>query len=201
MMLAMKCLFNKKYITQATLDACINRCLAQRSEQRQQLKQTGIDFDIAPPILYTSMKLSVFTELELITDETIIRQLCVECDEILTTNNLVLTYNRTFLGKYKFCFIRYIAEDTFNLIFVFFSCRCRLGYTILTLVRTHIWAYRKAGNQPRKPTDSASSPSKITDRLLYILQEPPNVVDFLIEAVTIFHKKNYKKRTNNTVIE
>lgn len=61
--------------------------------------------------------------------------------------------------------------------------RFRSGYTILTLVRTHIWAYKKAGNRPRRPTDSVSSPSKITDRLLNILQRTSDNIDFLIEAV------------------
>lgn len=53
----------------------------------------------------------------------------------------------------------------------------------MTLVRTHIWAYKKADNKPCKPTASASSPSEITDRLLYILQQTPETIDFLFEAV------------------
>lgn len=57
------------------------------------------------------------------------------------------------------------------------------GHTILTLVRTHIFAYKKAGNRPRRPADSVSSPSKITDRLFQILQHTPGTVDFLTEAV------------------
>lgn len=99
MMLVMKCLHRKRHIDDATLQARVNQCLEERSKQQQQLKRPGANFDPNRSILYTAMKLNVFTEFELITDEIAILELCIECDGILMAKNLDLMYNHTFLGN------------------------------------------------------------------------------------------------------
>lgn len=101
MLLLMKNLHAKGYICDATLQSHIRPCLEERSQQRQQMKQRGIDFDANPAILYTAMKVCAFIDWELITDEKAMREISIECNEIVMATNLDLMQNRTFLGKYK----------------------------------------------------------------------------------------------------
>lgn len=100
MMLIMKALHRKGYIGVEIFQAHINECLAERAEQQQLLKRSDINFDENRTILYTAMKLNVLTDLELITDECAMRQICIECDGILMKKSLqVSDKNHTFLGK------------------------------------------------------------------------------------------------------
>lgn len=185
MMLVVKGLHRKKHITDNILNELVDSCLKDRTDQQEQLKQPDVDFDGIDIVLYTAMKLNVLTELELISDESIMRRICIECNGILMRKSLDFTNNRNFLGKLTDRYRLNAYENTVKSI----SCRCfcslfNPGYTILTLVRTHIFAYKKAGNRARRPDTSVSSPSKITDRLFDILQRTPDCIDFLVEAVS-----------------
>lgn len=100
MMLIMNALHRKGYIGVEIFQAHINECLAERAEQQQLLKRSDINFDENRTILYTAMKLNVLTDLELITDECAMRQICIECDGILMKKSLQESdKNHTFLGK------------------------------------------------------------------------------------------------------
>lgn len=99
MMLIMKCLIRKRCIDVDILRACIDKCILERLQQCQQLKRPDIDFDADKKILYTAMKLYAFTELEMITDKSVIQQLCTECDAIVMAQPLDLARSHTFLGK------------------------------------------------------------------------------------------------------
>lgn len=99
MMLVMKCLIRKQYIANSILHARIEKCIAQRSQQSQRLIRRNTNFEADKNILYTAMMLNVFMEHEMITDENVIRQLCIECDALLMANPLDVTYNHKFLGK------------------------------------------------------------------------------------------------------
>lgn len=70
------------------------------------------------------------------------------------------------------------------------------------MVRTHIFAYKKAGNKPRRPDSSVSSPSKIADRLLDILKNTRENIDFLDQAVSKkFDTEPETKKKNSTCTE
>lgn len=196
MMLVMKRLNRNGYIPNATVLARINKCRDERLQQQDQLTIHATDFDADPYILYTAMKLNVFAELELITDEIVMRELCIECDGILMAKNLSLKRNHQFLGKFKLA--QPLKKNELGNLIVC-DCRFHLGYTMLTLIRIHIFAYKNAGNKARLPIDSVSSPSKIADRLLHILQQTRNSLDFLIEAVKAPPQRTLKKVPINAI--
>lgn len=103
LMLILKCLNRKKYIDDEVLKARIDECVQERADQQDQLKQRGrTDFDAVDTVLHTAMKLNVLTELELISDEFVVRQICIDCDRILMNKSLDFTGNHSFLGKVTF---------------------------------------------------------------------------------------------------
>lgn len=100
MMMIMKRLNEKGFIGDEILLARIKECLTERAEQLPQLKRAGTNFDENSTILYSAMKLNVLTELQLISDESTMRQICIDCDGILMKKSLeVLGENPTFYGK------------------------------------------------------------------------------------------------------
>lgn len=99
-MLVVKGLRRKDYISEEALNALIDSCIKERADQQEQLKQHNVHFDGVDTVLYTAMKLHVLTELELISDECAMRQLCIECDGMLMRKSLDFTKNHNFLGKF-----------------------------------------------------------------------------------------------------
>lgn len=121
MMLIMKCLLRKGYIGDEVLKARVDECLKERADQQGQLKQHDTNFDEVDTVLNTAMKLKVFAELELISDECVMRQLCIDCDRILLKKSLDSMENRTFLGKVAFALrTRYQLNRIKNSLIVIF---------------------------------------------------------------------------------
>lgn len=111
MIMVMKCLHRKGYIGGDVFKARIDDCLKERADQQEQLKQRDTNFDEVNTVLYTAMKLNVFTELELISDKFVMRQLCIDCDRILMNKSLDFMDNHKFLGKVAFGFKRTISIE------------------------------------------------------------------------------------------